>query len=79
MLWIRLPHIRDSPKVHSSGWVATMGDLYYNPARMLEELNRKVVIIKEHQIPFLVGFYQTGNFSVEWTIYTKPPYGQPMD
>ena len=54
-----------------SGWIATIGDSGHVAQDMITLLNRKVQRIKERGVGLLVGFCQTGNFSVGYTIYVK--------
>jgi len=64
--------------VYSSGWIATMGVSSHDPKRMLEEFNRKGEAATREGIPWIAGFCQTGHFSVGYTIYVKPPYGESL-
>jgi hypothetical protein len=54
-----------------SGWIATMGDSYHVVGDMIRLLNRKVRRVKDRGVGLLVGFCQTGHFSVGYTIYVK--------
>jgi hypothetical protein len=54
-----------------SGWIATMGDSCHVVEDMIIPLNRKVQKIKERGVGLLVGFCQTGHFSVGYSIYVK--------
>lgn len=69
-----------------SGWIATMGDSMHNPIRMLRDAMQKLRNVKYKEIcdkagkiiktesthvDAVMGFCQTGNFSIGYTIYTK--------
>ena len=54
-----------------SGWIATNGDSYHVVEHMITLLNRKVQRIKNTGVGLLVGFCQTGHFSVGYTIYVN--------
>ena len=54
-----------------SGWIATMGDSAHVVGDMITLLNRKVQRIRERGVGLMVGFCQTGHFSVGYTIYVK--------
>ena len=53
------------------GWIATMGDSSTSVEDMIELLNQKVALIGERNPDFVVGFAQTGHFSVGYSIYEK--------
>lgn len=52
------------------GWIATMGDSSVSTEDQLTLLNRKVEVIAKGY-DFIVGFAQTGNFSVGYSIYVR--------
>jgi hypothetical protein len=69
-----------------SGWIATMGDSMHNPIRMLRDAMQKlrnvkyeeicdksgkIIKTKSTHIDAVMGFCQTGNFSIGYTIYIK--------
>lgn len=53
------------------GWIATMSDSCHNSEKMLEEANEKLEAAKSMKKDVIIGFAQTGNFSVGYTIYVK--------
>ena len=53
------------------GWIATMGDPGHQVDKMIECLNGKVKQCLERGEEVLVGFCQTGWFSVGYSIYVK--------
>lgn len=53
------------------GWIATMGDEFHNPKLMLEGANQKLLNAQRNFKEAIIGFCQTGNFSVGYSIYTK--------
>jgi hypothetical protein len=53
------------------GWIATMGDGMYDPKRMIQEANEKLLNAQKSYTYAMIGLCQTGNFSVGYTIYTK--------
>jgi len=53
------------------GWIATMGDSTHSPQGMLKEAMQKLRDVKAQGEDVVMGFCQTGNFSVGYTIYTK--------
>jgi len=65
----------DTPKPDHNpdycGWVATMGDKYHNPTEMLKEAMDKFSKAKTRHKDAIMGFCQTGRFSVGYTIYVK--------
>jgi len=54
-----------------TGWIATLGDESHNPKKMIGSLNGKLERCKERGEVVTVGFCQTGNFSVGYTIYKQ--------
>jgi len=52
------------------GWIPMMGDSSHSVEGSIQSLNDDVEAAKE-TYDIIVGFCQTGNFSVGWTIYTK--------
>ena len=54
-----------------SGWIATMGDSYHVVQDMITLLNGKVEKVRNNGNRLIVGFCQTGNFSVGYSIYVK--------
>jgi len=58
-------------KLHC-GWIATIGDPNrINCMHQIELLNKKIVECKSKGEEILIGFCQTGKFSVGYTIYVK--------
>jgi len=53
------------------GWIATMGDNGHNPIDQIKMLNEKVKTCIENGESVKVGFCQTGNFSIGYSIYRK--------
>jgi len=53
------------------GWVATLGDKYHNPTEMLREAMQKFNWAKNKHKNAIMGFCQTGHFSVGYTIYVR--------
>ena len=55
-----------------SGWIATIGDESHNVEGMINLLNKKIEVLVTRKQKFIVGFCQTGHFSVGYSIYIKP-------
>jgi hypothetical protein len=53
------------------GWIATMGDESHNPTSMLREAMQKFTAIQLRYGDSIMGFCQTGNFSIGFTIYVR--------
>lgn len=54
------------------GWIATMGDKnHISIEDQIKHLNRKIESCKSKNEQILIGFCQTGNFSIGYTIYVK--------
>jgi len=53
------------------GWIATMGDEFHNPISMLREAMQKLRDTQKKHGDAIMGFCQTGNFSIGYTVYTK--------
>jgi hypothetical protein len=53
------------------GWIATMGDESHNPISMLREAMQKLRDAQKKHGDAIMGFCQTGNFSISYTIYIK--------
>jgi len=53
------------------GWIATLGDKYHDPIKMLKEAMDKLRKAKTKHKDAIMGFCQTGHFSVGYTIYVK--------
>lgn len=53
------------------GWFATMGDEFHNPISMLREAMQKLRYAQKKYGDAIMGFCQTGNFSVSYTIYVR--------
>lgn len=53
------------------GWIATMGDSEHQVDKMIECLNDKVKTCLERGEKIIVGFNQTGWFSIGYSIYVK--------
>jgi heterodisulfide reductase subunit B len=54
-----------------SGWVATIGDSCHNPIAMLKEAMEKLKSAQARHKDAILGFCQTGNFSIGYTVYVK--------
>ncbi len=54
-----------------SGWIATWGDNSHNPGKQIELLNEKIQTCIENKENVIIGFCQTGNFSIGYSIYVK--------
>lgn len=54
-----------------SGWVATMGDESHNPISMLREAMQKLRDAQAKHGDAIMGFCQTGAFSIGFTIYIR--------
>lgn len=55
-----------------SGWIATMGDRNrISIDDQIKHLNSKIESCKSKGEQILIGFCQTGNFSIGYTVYVK--------
>ena len=54
-----------------SGWVATIDDYNIKAMHQIKALNQKIELCKSKGEQILIGFCQTGKFSIGYTIYTK--------
>lgn len=54
-----------------SGWVPTMGDSTHSTEGALRELNEKIEDAQTKGLSVIVGFCQTGNFSIGYSLYIK--------
>jgi len=54
-----------------SGWIATMGDSGTDPKAMTELLKDKIKEAETRGETIIIGFCQTGWFSVGYTLYVK--------
>jgi hypothetical protein len=54
-----------------SGWVATMGDSHVSVESQLETLKDKIKECLKRNEDIIIGFCQTGHFSIGYSIYRK--------
>ena len=54
-----------------TGWIPTMGDETHSTEGSINELNSKLADARAEGKTVILGFCQTGNFSVGYTIYVK--------
>jgi len=54
-----------------SGWIATFDDYDVKAQQQIEHLNRKIDLCKTKGEKILIGFCQTGKFSIGYSIYVK--------
>jgi len=54
-----------------SGWIATMSDGKHKQKDQIETLRKKLQICKDRGKEVIVGFCQTGHFSIGYSIYVK--------
>lgn len=53
------------------GWIATFDDYDVKAEQQIEHMNRKIKICKTRGENIIIGFCQTGKFSIGYSIYVK--------